>query len=197
MSNNPAAGGGPGSAGSGKAPGKGQIFLRIVALAVVVAISVGVYFLGDQAERLQPYGYAGVFVIALLSYATVVLPAPGIATVFAMGGSGFLHPVGIALAAGAGAALGELTGYMAGFSGQRVVARVKFYDTVSGWIRKYGGLPIVLLAILPNPAFDVVGIAAGVLKIPLPRFLFWCWIGETIKMLLIAYGGALSLGKWF
>ncbi len=170
---------------------------RILALALVIGISVGVYFLGDQAEKLKPYGYAGVFVIVLLSYATVILPAPGIAVVFAMGGSGFLHPAGIALAAGAGAALGELTGYLAGFSGQAVVARVKFYNQVTVLMQKYGSLPIVLLSVIPNPVFDIVGIAAGALKIPVLKFLFWCWIGETIKMLFLAYGGALSLGKWF
>jgi len=181
----------------GRIPPKTRLALgRILALVLVVALSVGAYLVGDRAAALRPYGYVGVFVVAFLSYATVILPAPGIAVVFAMGGSGFLHPLGIALAAGTGAALGELSGYLAGFSGQGIVEKVKFYERVSGWMRRYGMLPIILLAAIPNPVFDVAGIAAGALRIPLFKFLFWCWVGETLKMLFLAYGGSWSLGRW-
>jgi len=27
---------------------------------------------------------------------------------------------------------------------------------------------------------------------PIRRFLFWCWIGETVKMLYFSYAGAAS-----
>jgi membrane protein DedA with SNARE-associated domain len=30
---------------------------------------------------------------------------------------------------------------------------------------------------------------------PVPRFLFWTFLGKTLKMLLFAYAGASSL-KW-
>jgi uncharacterized membrane protein YdjX (TVP38/TMEM64 family) len=47
----------------------------------------------------------------------------------------------------------------------------------------------MLLAFIPNPAFDLVGIAAGALKIPFYQFIFWCWIGKVLKMLVFAYLG--------
>ena len=51
------------------------------------------------------------------------------------------------------------------------------------------GMAVLILAIIPNPAFDMVGIFAGALKMPLWRFLLWCWLGKIIKMMAFAYGG--------
>jgi uncharacterized membrane protein YdjX (TVP38/TMEM64 family) len=107
------------------------------------------------------------------------------------------NPLGVAFAAGAGAALGELSGYMAGFSGQAVIEGTKTFDRLTKWMRRNGPLTILLLAAVPNPFFDLAGVAAGALKMRLPRFLLWCWIGETIKMLFFAFAGSTSLNRFF
>jgi uncharacterized membrane protein YdjX (TVP38/TMEM64 family) len=169
------------------------LLLRILALVFVVGISIFVYIIRDKAEQLQGYGYLGIFLVAFLAYATVLLPAPGIAVVFTWGS--VFHPAGIALAAGAGAALGELSGYLAGFSGQAVMEKATIYQRLTVFMQSKGGLAVLLLAAIPNPFFDLAGAAAGALKMPLRKFLFWCWIGETIKMLFFAYAGASSLGE--
>jgi len=104
------------------------------------------------------------------------------------------HPFGVALAAGTGGAIGELSGYMAGFSGQAVVERMDIYERITPWIEKYGTFAILIFAAVPNPFFDLAGIAAGATKIPLKNFLIACWIGQIIKALLFAYAGATSLG---
>jgi hypothetical protein len=44
-----------------------------------------------------------------------------------------------------------------------------------------------------NPLFDIAGATAGVLRMPVGIFLFWTWIGKTLKMLVIAYAGSASL----
>jgi uncharacterized membrane protein YdjX (TVP38/TMEM64 family) len=168
------------------------ILLRTFALIFVIGISIFVFLIRDKAEQLQGYGYLGIFIVAFLAYATVLLPAPGIAVVFTWGS--VFHPAGVALAAGAGAALGEISGYLAGFSGQAVIERAVIYQRLSGFMKKNGGLTILLLSAIPNPFFDLAGAAAGASKMPLPKFLLWCWIGETIKMLLFAYAGDSSLG---
>lgn len=165
----------------------------MLALTFVIGISVLVFLLRDQAEQLQGYGYLGVFLIAFLAYATVILPAPGIAVVFTWGS--IFHPAGIALAAGLGAALGEVSGYLAGFSGQGVVEKTSIYQRLTIFMKKYGGWAVLLLSAIPNPFFDIAGIVAGATRIPLPKFLFWCWVGETIKMLAFAYAGASTLGQ--
>jgi len=175
------------------APKTRLVLARLLALAAVIGISVYIFSIRDQAEELRNYGYPGIFLLAFLAYATVLLPAPGVALVFTMGGIGAFHPALVALAAGAGAALGEISGYLAGFGSQAVVERAGIYQRLSGWMQKNGALTVLLLSAVPNPFFDLAGAAAGVLKMPVPKFLFWCWIGETLKMLAFAYAGAFSI----
>ena len=171
-------------------PEKRLTLARILALFVVIALSIFVYSIRDRAEELAIYGYPGIFLLSFLAYATVLLPAPGVWVVFTMGS--VFNPLGVALAAGTGAALGELSGYLAGFSGQAVVERVNIYERLTVWMQKNGSLTILVLAAIPNPFFDLAGVAAGSLKMHVVRFLFWCWIGETIKMAIFAFAGAKS-----
>ncbi len=172
--------------------------LRVLAVAAVIGITVYIYSIRDRVEEFAAYGYPGIFFIMLLANATVILPAPGVAVVFAMGS--VLNPLGVAFAAGAGGAIGELTGYLAGFSGQAVVENTKIYNQILPWVKKYGAWVILVLSAIPNPFFDMAGIAAGIAKIPLWQFLLACWVGQTIKMAMFAYAGAYSidwLAKFF
>jgi Uncharacterized membrane-associated protein len=183
---------------TGRAPsrlGRARVtILRVLAVAAVVGISVFVFSIREHADKFAAYGYPGIFLIALLANATVFLPAPGIAVVFAMGG--VFHPLGVALAAGAGGALGELSGYLAGFGGGVVVENTAAYARVQPWVQKWGGWAVLLLAALPNPFFDLAGIAAGVSRMPVWKFLLFCWVGQTVKMAAFAYAGSASL-NWF
>lgn len=169
----------------------GLALARILALVVVIALTIIIYSVRDRADELAVYGYPGIFLIALMTNATVLLPAPGIAVVFAMGA--IFNPIYIALAAGAGGALGELSGYLAGFSGQAVVEQTRIYERLHAWIQRRGFWAVLVLAALPNPFFDVAGVAAGILKMRLRTFLLAVWIGVTFKMFLFAWVGSTSL----
>ena len=166
-------------------------FLRILALLVVVGITVGGYLLRDRVEQLAAFGYPGVFLIVLVSYATILVPVPGLAMVFAL--SGLLNPLGVAIAAALGGTLGEMSGYLAGFSGRAIIENWNRYEKITFWVKKYGGPAIMVLAALPNPFFDVVGVVAGVLKMPVYKFFLWVLPGQLIKMLYIAYAGSISI----
>lgn len=165
--------------------------LRILALLVVIAITVYVYSIRDRVDEFAAYGYPGIFLVTLMANATVFLPAPGVAVVFAMGS--IFNPFGVALAAGTGGAIGELSGYLAGFSGQAVIENTRIYDRIHPWVVKYGIWTILALSAIPNPFFDIAGVAAGIAKMSLRRFLFACWIGQLIKMAFFAYAGFYSL----
>ena len=170
---------------------------RLVALAFVIAISVYIFSIRDQAQELARFGYPGIFLLSILANATVLLPAPGVLFVFAMGA--VFHPIGVAVAAGLGAALGELSGYLAGFSGQAIVENAQVYNRLRGWMERHkvlSYLAVLTLAFIPNPLFDLAGVSAGALKMPIPVFLLFCAIGKILKMLLFAYAGASSL-NWF
>jgi len=165
--------------------------LRVLALLLVVAITVYIYSIRNRVEEFAAYGYPGIFLVALMANATVFLPAPGVAVVFAMGS--IFNPLGVALAAGTGGALGELSGYLAGFSGQAVIENTNVYDRIHPWVVKYGSWAILVLSAIPNPFFDIAGVAAGIAKMSLRRFLVACWIGQLIKMAMFAYAGFYSL----
>ena len=168
--------------------------LRIVAILAVIGVTLYTYTIRDRVEEFQAFGYPGIFVIALLANATILLPAPGAAIIYAMGA--VFNPWLVGLAAGSGGAIGELSGYLAGFSGQAMIERTDIYDRTKPWVEKYGGWAILVLSAIPNPLFDVAGVAAGIAKMPIQTFLFFVWIGQLIKMTMFAFAGKYSI-EWF
>ncbi|HVF26111.1 MAG TPA: VTT domain-containing protein [Anaerolineales bacterium] len=168
--------------------------LRIVAILAVIGVTLYTYTIRDRVEEFQAFGYPGIFVIALIANATILLPAPGAAIIYAMGA--VFNPWLVGLAAGSGGAIGELSGYLAGFSGQAMVERTDIYERIKPWVEKYGGWAILVLSAIPNPLFDVAGVAAGIARMPIQTFLFFVWIGQLIKMTLFALAGKYSI-EWF
>jgi len=164
---------------------------RILALIFVVGLTVFLYINRERVQELEEFGYPGIFLVSLLANATLILPVPGVLFTSAMGA--VFNPFWVAMAAGTGAALGELSGYLAGFSGRGIVERTKWSERVETWMRKFGPITIVVLSFVPNPIFDIAGITAGMLKMPLYQFMLFCWIGKVLKMILFAYGGEAIL----
>lgn len=168
--------------------------VRIAVILAVVGLTVVLFISKDKVAQLGAFGYPGIFLVSVLSNATLILPVPGVIFTSAMGA--VFNPLLVALAAGTGATLGEITGYMAGFSGQGVIENRQWYERVTGWMKRYGDVVILGLAFVPNPVFDIAGMVAGALRMPLWRYLLFSWIGKVGKMLLFAYGG-LSVLKLF
>lgn len=168
-----------------------ELLTRLLAIAVVIVITLAIWRVANKLEQFKLWGYPGIFLVSFLGSATVILPAPSLALVFAMGG--VLNPLFVGLVAGPAEALGEFTGYLAGYSGRAIVEDRRMYDRLSGWMRRNGALTIFILSVVPNPFFDLAGIAAGVLRYPLFRFWFFCWLGKSIKTTAFAFAGAYSL----
>lgn len=178
-----------------KARNRNLLILRVLALLFVVGLTILIYVHRDKIEKFEAYGYPGIFLITLLSNSTVFFPAPGIAMVFAMGS--ILNPLGIALAGSAGGTLGEISGYLAGFSSQAIIEQTNIYKKVEPIVRRYGGFAVLVFAAIPNPFFDLAGIAAGGLKMSFFRFIVFCWIGQFIKMLGFSLAGYFSINWIF
>jgi uncharacterized membrane protein YdjX (TVP38/TMEM64 family) len=160
--------------------------LGVIMLSAAITVSIVVW--RDRVNALRQYGYLGVFLISLVGNATVILPAPSLAAVFAVGA--VLNPVLVGLAAGVGEALGELTGFLAGYGGRAVVENRLVFRRIEHWVRRYGLLVIFILSVVPNPFFDLAGIAAGMLRVPVWQFLVSCWAGKTVKTMVFALAGA-------
>jgi uncharacterized membrane protein YdjX (TVP38/TMEM64 family) len=166
----------------------------LTVVAVVVALGAALYF-RDHLEDLERYGYVAVFLVGLISNATLILPVPGLAVSSVLGS--VFNPLVVGLVAGVGQALGELTGYMAGYSGQSWVDEHPRYRRLVLLTQQYGVFAIFLLALLPNPLFDVAGMAAGVLRLPVWKFLLSCGAGKVIKNIVFAVAGSYGIGALF
>ncbi|MGB5932407.1 MAG: VTT domain-containing protein [Anaerolineae bacterium] len=164
---------------------------RLLALLLAVTVTAVLFLFRQRIAESAGVGYFGVFVVTLLSSATVVLPVPGLAAVFAVGG--ILNPLRVGLIAGLGDALGELTGYVAGYAGQGVIENQAVYTRFEEWMKRHGTLTIILLSLIPNPLFDLAGIAAGALRFPVTRFFLSCLLGKSIKDTMVALAGYYSL----
>lgn len=167
------------------------IVKRFLAFLLAFSITVFIFLLRDRLAGYERYGYLGVFLINLLGSGTVVLPVPALLVVYL--GGGVWNPLLVGLVGGLASALGELTGYLLGYSGQGAIENQALYTRMKGWMRRNGFLTILILSIIPNPVFDVAGIAAGALRFPLRLFFLSALIGKSVKMVALAYAGFYSL----
>jgi len=163
---------------------------RVADVFLALAITVLIYVYRDQLSQLGSYGYLGLFVVSAVGNATVLLPIPSLAATFLAGG--VLNPLLSGVVSGAGMAVGEMSGYLAGYGGTAIIEKkeTKAYERLEGWMRRHGSFTIFVLSAIPNPVFDLAGIAAGMLQFPVRRFLVACFLGKTVKGIVFALAGA-------
>jgi uncharacterized membrane protein YdjX (TVP38/TMEM64 family) len=172
---------------SKKTAGKAPV-AQIIVLALLVLVTIWLIEIRDQLAHYGSLGYTGIFLFTLASNATLFFPVPG--PLAAMAGGSLFNPILVALVAATGATLGEMTGYVAGVSGKQLIEPKPRLARVKAWMERYGLIPVVVLAAVPNPFFDCAGIMAGALRIPIPQFLLATWAGKLAKFLAFAYLGA-------
>ena len=164
--------------------------IPILLVLLVVAITVGIFFNRERLAELGSYGYLGAFLIALAANATIVFPIPGLLILIGMAAIPGLHPALIALAGASGGTIGELSGYMLGYSGRGFVEDTKVYARAVAWLQRWGILAIFVFAVNPFLPLDIAGMAAGSLRFPLWKFLAACWCGKAVVYLIGVYVGA-------
>ena len=87
--------------------------VRVLVLVGVFALTALLIIYRDKVKQLEALGYPGIFLVSLFSNATLILPIPGVLFTSAMGA--VFNPGLVALVAGTGATIGEISGYLAGF----------------------------------------------------------------------------------
>ncbi len=165
-----------------------RLLTSLASLALVMAITTGVFLFRDHLQQLSGYGYLSIFLLTMVGNASVVLPAPAFLT--ALAGGTVFNPVLVGLVAAAGATIGELTGYMLGMSGRAAVEDNWAYERIHVWMRRYGLVALFALAAIPNPFFDMAGIVAGAMRLPVTHYLLATGAGKLVKFVIIAYLGA-------
>ena len=177
-----------------KAIQRRELAIRIGVIVAVLAFSGLILLNADKLRGLGQYGYVGVFLLSVLTNATIFVPAPSWVIPIIAGAS--MNPLVVGLLVGTGESLGELTGFIAGASGRVIVQDRERFGRLSELANRHGLALFTVLGFIPNPLFDLAGIMAGALKIPVHKFLAAIWIGKAARALLLAYGGYQVFGRW-
>ena len=166
-----------------------QRWLPLAALVGAVILAIVAWTLRDHVSPSKVAGYPGVFLVSWFGAVSLVLPVPAMLTVCGL--STTLDPFVLGTLAGVGESLGEWSGYAVGYGGHSIFDRMPFYRAVRpkfrSWMEKRGTLVLFIVSAIPNPIFDVVGVAAGTVGYPFKRFMAIVLVGKIIKGLLVAY----------
>lgn len=166
--------------------------LGSILLALGITAAIAIFASQFEIEQLRQYGYPGVFLASLLANATIALPVPGVAvtigTALALPNEWWL----VALVGAVGEALGESTAYLAGYGGSGVIENRRMYERLHNWMEHHGMATVFVLSVVPNPLIDLAGLAAGASKYPYYKFILACWLGKSIKTLIICWAAVHS-----
>lgn len=178
-----------------------DIVFRLGLITFVIAFVIfGVILWLTDSLNTENIGYGGVWVIGFIAAGSIILPIPGPAAVCIAAAPDLgLNPLIIGVVSASAEALGEMTGYMAGLSGRSLLERNKYYPKFHSLLQRRGGIILFVGAMIPNPLFDVLGIAAGSIGYPIKKFLTVVFVAKAIKSTGIAYAcfwGFDALIRW-
>ena len=156
--------------------------LEILFVVVIIALSVVIFLMRDKIGNVSDVGYLGLFLLCFLANSTVLLPAPNL--MIAASCSLIMNPFLVALSAALGSTLGEFVGYVFGTITKDLSPKFqRLLDKLTNKVRNQT-VVVFILALLPLPLFDIVGIYSGGTKMNLIKFSVACFIGKFIKLLV-------------
>ncbi len=167
-----------------KSPQRTSFWKMALTIGALGAMSLVFVFFPIDWESVGNWGYLGIFLVTFVATASFILPIPYLLIVARAGM--FLDPITVTLVAGVAGALGELTGYVIGASGRGLIPQNRLYEKANHWMVTYGFWCVAFFAFVPNPVFDAIGFAAGVLRYPLWKFVIACFLGKSLKFLMAA-----------
>jgi len=177
---------------------KKAYILGITGAATTLLMAGAVIYFWEFVHALEGYGYLGAFLVSIFGGATIVVPVPMLAVVFALGGV-MKYPVLVGAAAGLGETVGALSIYMTGYGGGTAFYSSEHSKVQAAYLRlmrlmeRRGSLTLFILSAVLNPFFYPAALAAGALRFGVQRYFLICWAGKTIKGLTVAYAGYWGL----
>jgi membrane protein YqaA with SNARE-associated domain len=179
--------------------------LGIVGVLLTILMFAAIIYYGDEIGRLKQYGYIGAFIISILGGATIIIPVPMLAVVFALGGA-MTDPWSallLAISAALGELIGALTIYMTGHGAGRAIMSSKHgrvqsaYERMLDLMERRGPLTLFIVASVINPFFYPAALAAGALRFGLRKYIFIVLAGKIIKCSTVVYAGYFGLKGLF
>jgi membrane protein YqaA with SNARE-associated domain len=141
------------------------------------------------------YGYLGIFVISLIGSASILIPIPYTVIIFTISAFRILDPMLIAISSGLGSAVGEFSGYLLGYYGQAILSDIqkRKMEFILKVFNRYGSITVFIFALTPLPD-DLLIIPLGIMRYSFVKVLLPCLLGKIFMSLILAYGGAMSIG---
>jgi len=142
-------------------------------------------------QQLAQFGYFGVFLLSLIGASSIIIPIPYTIIIFFIAKQ--YDPILLAIAGGTGAALGEFTGYILGFYGQKIISeerrrKMEFMVKLFG---RYGPLAIFIFALTPLPD-DLLFIPLGIIRYKPIKAFIPAILGKMLMVYLLAYFGRIG-----
>lgn len=150
------------------------------------------YWIMDGASA---FGYLGAFAVSFLGNATILVPFPYVVIPFVLGADMGHNPWLVGLVSGIGAAMGEMTGYFAGYYGGRLLKEEDKINAFSEYVQRRPSMTpfmIWVLAVMPIPD-DILIVPLGVARYSWWRVFVPLLIGKAIFLTAIAWAGRLGL----
>jgi membrane protein YqaA with SNARE-associated domain len=177
----------------------------IVGILLMILMFAAIIYFKDDIARLKHYGYLGAFIISVMGGATIIIPVPMLAVVFALGGvmTSPWNAALLALSAAAGEVVGALTIYMTGHGAGRAIASSKHgriqsaYERMLDLMERRGPIVLFAVASVINPFFYPAALACGALRFGLKRYTIIVFAGKTIKCMTVVYAGYFGLKGLF
>ena len=167
-------------------------YFSVAVLILSISLSIGLFLFRDYFRDLRNLGLIGIFLINLVSSATFFVSGPAFLTVVA--GGSIYHPLLVAFVASLGASVGDMVAYLFGYSGRNLtVHRLQkklWFKVIEGLFKTYGTIFVLVLALIPNPFFDALGLFAGVLGMKYSKFFFLMLVGRFARFVILALIGA-------
>ena len=185
-----------------KGSAKKAYIIGIAGVVATVLMALAIIYFGESVRALEGYGYVGAFLISILGGATIIIPVPMLALVFALGGV-MKYTWLVGLAAGAGETVGALTIYMTGHGGGKVLYNAGHgkiqaaYGRLIRLMERRGSITLLLLSSVINPFFYPAALAAGALRFGIRKYFLICFVGKTIKGMTVVYAGYWGLKGLF
>ncbi|MEM3090938.1 MAG: VTT domain-containing protein [Candidatus Bathyarchaeia archaeon] len=138
------------------------------------------------------YNYFGIFLISLIGSMSIFFPIPYTVVIFTV--APFFDPILIALASGAGSAIGEFSGYLLGLGGRKIISakRKRQMEVLVKIFGKYGPIAIFLFALTPLPD-DLLFIPLGIMHYNLLKAFIPAMVGKICMSLIIAYSSRYAI----
>jgi membrane protein YqaA with SNARE-associated domain len=172
--------------------------LGIFGIVATLLMAAAVVYYWEWVRGLGAYGYVGAFLISILGGATIIVPVPMLAVIFALGRV-MEHTWLVGIANGLGETVGALTIYMTGYGGGSAIyyrthgKLHSAYVRMMGLMERRGWLILFVLAAILNPFFYPAALAAGALRFGAKRYILITCVGKIIKGMTVAYAGYWGL----